>query len=339
MERWESLLCFVSGIGLVAMSSPTGRLAVEMSQLRLDLGSETDDNLADQYRGAVRDANRHVHVLDARHGVIVSLDQNGRRLFTTGVRGSGRGQAGVPRRLHDTPEGHLLLVDEATAKIVEFAPGPTELRVVREVSVPFHITDACVLGGRTFVLGLHSGHAVQEVDGAGVVRLSFGDPQGPAQGFARERLTTGMLQCSEVDSSIVVAFTREPIVEAYSTAGNLRWKTRIAGARGVDVDASSANSITYRVPADGADVLSYLGSLNRWHVVVQTRRLLGGEKRSQGRPGTTTTSLDLRDGKEDVRGEGLPVILGGTAADVFAFGDAAPFGVNVARLVVKQRNE
>jgi hypothetical protein len=184
----------------------------------------------------VASPNGEFFVLDAQTQEINRYDSSGILRERVGRPGSGPGEFRAAADLAVTPDGYLVVVDEATRELSVYRVRPDRLEYAHKHQLPFLPRQVCQAAGRLFVLGLHNSFALHEVTLAGRVRNSFAsvpgvvDPAivGPDQELLREMYAVGQLACLG-GRSPMVAYVPEtfPVIRAFSADGRALWQAEI----------------------------------------------------------------------------------------------------------------
>lgn len=184
---------------------------------------------------AVRaDAAGNIFVLDGMAREVRWFDGKGVFRGRAGREGAGPGELRAPGAMAVGSDGLVHVLDPPNLKIATFRAGPEGLAHVSDARIP-PAYDLCLLGPRRFVLRPSADGFLHELDGAGRVIRSFGEPASASREHAaalppdlRADLDyRGHLHCDESAERVLYVSERLPIVDAYSADGELVWRTAL----------------------------------------------------------------------------------------------------------------
>lgn len=176
------------------------------------------------------DSAGHVYVLDRQNHEVREFAPDGtfRRRF--GRRGDGPMEFRYPVALAFTPSGALVLATRVNVKFFDVADSavtPTGTWPLVEIG---RARDMCVLG-HDLVIRTHypdtAHHIVHLMGQDGVRRRSFARGYEHGNFIVRGQMSAGPIACTDEPARIIVGYDNLPIVEAFDTAGNLRWRAYI----------------------------------------------------------------------------------------------------------------
>ena len=181
-----------------------------------------------------------VFILDQMDQKLRWFDRDGHHRATVGREGRGPGEFLSPEVLTVTSDGRVHVVDNRNTCISVFRFHGSALEHEKEVRLPFPVGDVCAIGTRLFVLGVSQPKLIHELDEAGRVVRSFGEPVEPDEatkrGFApaglrrlRQAYNGGHLACDARSNRVYLAHGHF-LVRAFSADGRQLWRTRLAGA-------------------------------------------------------------------------------------------------------------
>ncbi len=204
-----------------------------------------------------------VFILDQMDQKVRWFDRAGRHRATVGREGRGPGEFLSPDALTVTSDGRVHVVDNRNTRISVFRFRGSALEHEKEVRLPFPVQDVCAIGTRLFVLGISQPKLIHELDGAGSVVRSFGEPLEPdaaaKRGFApaglyrlRQVYNGGRLACDARSDRVYLAHSGF-LVRAFSTDGRQLWQTRLAGANLKKLTPARGGTALQYSPDNGSD--------------------------------------------------------------------------------------
>jgi hypothetical protein len=193
--------------------------------------------------GSIVDAIVHddssVALLDAQAGVVRLISPNGSVVHVVGGFGKGPGELAEPVALFEAPSGSPSVVDAEGRRIQEFdIHGSNQSPSLRLSMLP---QDACVIGGRHFVLGplltndstgalaMKTVALIHEVDGSGSVRRSFSTPYRYSNLVLSYTYGVGRLTCH--GDWMWAAYSVLGEIHALRPSGELYWIAKLTDLR------------------------------------------------------------------------------------------------------------
>lgn len=293
--------------------------------------------------GLIADARQEpggrTFVLDARFQRISIHDSAGVPIAFAGRPGRGPGEFREPGGL-TWREGLLLALDVGNMRIQLFEPTPQGLSFVRSINLPFMARSFCTVGSRIFVSGLHEGRTVHEIGENGVILNSFGEayggeeiPPGPLRETLRGSMSTGVVACSAHPELIVAVPRNRPEVTAYSSDGQLRWRTSLARYSQMMARMTERGTMQYAGDSSTGGQHTAQGIL-LWppeFVLVQLAFLSPSGYRVSEEAPPETRVLDLRTGRELGTVDGLPRLVAVDGSKAIGFSNIPfPYLVELA---------
>lgn len=176
-----------------------------------------------------------VLVLDSRFNDIRSYDRTGAFVRAFGGPGRGPEEFEAPEAMERDPHGWLFVADRAN-QIKAFEPvGGSHVHrtTIRTEFVP---EDFCLLDGRIYVQGARlDGGTVHVFSTSGEHVRSFGEPYRSDNPLVRMQLSDGPIACSEEAKTVLVMYKYLSIISAYTPEGELRWRSRLADFRPMEI--------------------------------------------------------------------------------------------------------
>ena len=207
------------------------RRDVEGISLVATIGSLQEPTTAfGQITDLVVDSAGRIYVLDAENHEIREFAPDGtfRRRF--GGRGDGPMEFRNPVALAFTPAGMLAVASGRSIKFFDVADSTIKpIGTWPLVEIP-GARDMCVLGHDLVIRGNNpdtAHHIVHLVGEDGVRRRSFARGYEHGSFIVRGEMSRGPIACVEEPPLIIVGYYNLPVVEAFDTAGNLRWRAYI----------------------------------------------------------------------------------------------------------------
>ena len=307
----------------------------------LDGGEETTFALL--WDAAVTDAGE-VLILDRIQAVVRVFTATGEYLYTLGGQGEGPGELQVPEAVLISPEGDLVVVDQAQL-IHRFTKrgGRFEFEDRRRFAAVAY--DGC-LAGEDLVLhamrsGRHSEILYREARGD-APELRFAVPYRYSRALVYETVSRGQVACersgpSGVGGIAVIAYRERNGIEGYDAGdGRLIWQSRIEEFRPAEIREETTGDRRVRRGIFDNDALHFLDRItggNGLPVLVQYQFHLSEDLRvGTGRYTIETWALDPETGEGESWGDSLPSMLAVTDEYVvFSYDEPYP-RVEVARI-------
>jgi hypothetical protein len=219
-----------------------------------------------------------VYVLDVMRKRVGMLSAEESRVTWVGRAGRGPGEFIEPVALAMAADGGLYVVDRGNQRVEAYAPRAGTLERVGSVSLDFLPEDACVLGGRLFVLGARDGRAIHEVSPRdGRVLRSFAPDEQLRDDLLATFRSAGHLACGP-GASLSFLPTLRPTLHRFSAAtGEPLGSITIPDYREVLVE-HSGDAVTFRQPEGGHDRAASLVPLADGRLVVQVGTLQPGSR-------------------------------------------------------------
>jgi hypothetical protein len=254
-------------------ASPVGSVASSWRTDRaLALGPEPVGLIGD----AALVGDSLVYVLDVVQKRVGMLSVDGSRAAWTGQSGRGPGEFIDPVALGVGAEGSLYVVDRGNLRVETYAARSGALEQVESVTLDFFPEDACVLGGRLFVLGARDGRAIHEVSPRdGRVSRSFA----PDKQLRNDMLATfraaGHLACGPGESLSFLPMLRPTLHRFSAATGEPLGTITIPDYREVLI-SHSGDAVTFRQPEGGHDRGASLVPLADGSLMIQVGLLQPG---------------------------------------------------------------
>ncbi len=159
-------------------------------------------------------------ILDARTPrVYFFYASDGAPLAAYGNRGRGPGEFSHAIAL-DGSSDQVLVLDQGNLRISHLRLDGDTVALVGETRVPIpNPRDICVIGSRIFLMGLHEGFLIHEVDPSGAIVQSFGRPR-PDDPTGGQLGSVGRLACDEASGRIATVSTLRNQVGVYTADGD-----------------------------------------------------------------------------------------------------------------------
>ena len=178
-----------------------------------------------------------VAVLDAYNFRVAVFFGNSTVPVHFGRRGRGPGEFFHPIDIA-VRRGEVLVLDGGNLQVVRIGASEGELTLRGTIPVPFGSpAGTCTIDNRLFVLGLHAGSLIHELDDTGAILQSFGTtlPDDPVRG---ELSATGRLACDAGSGRVAHAVSTLNHVAVYSAEGSILSEGRIPGYVRQEYDTS-----------------------------------------------------------------------------------------------------
>lgn len=258
-------------------------------------------------------------ILDRMNGQIALYSEDDKELFRFGQRGHRPGEFLYPVSLA-VVSGHLVVLDKGNLRLSWLIVEGDSLRLGNELRIPLPASDMCVFDGRMFLLGLHEGRLLHELDtDAGRLTRSFA----PVEGDAIDQMLASLahLACSARDSAFAVVPETIGELKIYDLAGRLRASASIPDYEGV-VYIKNGNSVRYEDPPLGYAHVAKTALWHNGHVLIQLERTPGdGTALREGR----SYSLAMQAWESSQRLLRPEILL--ATDSLFFVADLAPFPV------------
>lgn len=199
-------------------------VGVEMGDPEQEFGS---------LEGVVRDARGRIFALDRRSTTVRVFGPDGAFLYRIGRSGQGPGEFVNPWAMAMDPEGRLVVVDPAGGRVTVFRPGETRADVILQVPSTTQVMGVCATREAIYLLTPRMPSLIRVLRWDGTDGPAFGDPVEPTEEQRRimrsdfYRLSEGSLTCSEEEGMVVFASVAQGEVRAYTSGGQLRWRSRL----------------------------------------------------------------------------------------------------------------
>lgn len=241
---------------------------------RLPLGPEPVGLIGD----AALVGDTLVYMLDVMRKRVGMLSADGGWVHWAGRAGRGPGEFIDPVAVAAAGDGSLYVVDRGNQRVEKYSAHSRTLERVGSVALDFLPEDACVLGGKLFVLGARDGQAIHEVSpGDGRVVRSFA----PDEQLRNDLLATfragGHLACGPGESLSFLPMLRPTLHRFSAATGEPLGSITIPGYREVLVE-HTGDAVTFRQPEGGHDRAASLAPLADGRFMVQVGTLEPGSR-------------------------------------------------------------
>lgn len=203
---------------------------------------------------AVIDSRQRVYILDSRLQSITVIGRRGALLQRLGGPGQKDGGLFVPRALAVDDNMNLYVLDRAAQSLVVFRRARSDtLLFDKRLAIGFEGSDVCTSGNRIYVLGLHDGRLVHEVDPrTGATTSSFGVAHGGDDQSLAEALSRGFLACKDLakGGTVVLAPHMLPEVRSFTLRGSIQWTHVPANFRSIVIERRQ-DTLFFDMPSNG----------------------------------------------------------------------------------------
>lgn len=254
-------------------ASPAGSVAFSWRTDRpLALGAEQVGLIGD----AALVGDSLVYVLDVVQKRVGMLSADGSWAAWAGRSGRGPGEFIDPVALAVGAEGSLYVVDRGNLRVETYSARSRTLERVGSATLEFLPEDACVLGGRLFVLGARDGRAIHEVSPRdGRVSRSFAPDEQLRNNMLATFRAAGHLACGPGESLSFLPNLRPTLHRFSAATGEPLGTVTIPDYREVLV-SHSGDAVTFRQPEGGHDRGASLVPLADGSLMVQVGSLQPG---------------------------------------------------------------
>lgn len=231
-----------------------------------------------------------VYVLDVVRKRVGMLAADGSWAAWAGRSGRGPGEFIAPVALAVGAEGSLYVVDRGNLRVETYAARSRALERVGSVTIDFFPEDACVLGGRFFVLGARDGRAIHEVSPRdGRVSRSFAPDEQLRNHMLATFRAAGHLACGPGESLSFLPMLRPTLHRFSAATGEPLGSITIPDYREVLI-SHSADAVTFRQPEGGHDRGASLAPLADGSLMIQVAVASARRPYASRIPGATQLS-------------------------------------------------
>lgn len=266
----------------------------------------------------MRSREGHLVVLDERMHRLILFDEDGRKLHEAGGPGSGPGEFRAASGFEAVDGRDVHVLDRGNRRLSLFRLDADSLlhlgdRILQTASLP---TDACSMGGSTYLLAGTGSWLVEVLGDDGGVTGGFGElplldhvPEGGPRSRARTTLASGRILCMPNEQMVVATYSLLSDVMGFDRAGRLLWRT--------DLDAFAPLGVTplermgrtvtqYSTPDPSGRHNQVIGLLELQGLIVVQLAVLDWIHRTPGLREIDTRFLDPATGREVGRRTDLP---------------------------------
>lgn len=315
---------------VVRMQSPAdgelGQFARRLSNARLVLTLGELDGAPSTVFGAIQDVDAPVPgrfaVLDSRYNEVRVFNSDGSLLESFGRAGRGPTEFLSPEALESHGTDRFILADrDAQVKVIERTSAGMQQRLT--IRLQFTPEDLCVLADDIVVQGSTQGGMLHLYSLTGQHLRSMGEGYRSTNPLVRNQLSDGRIACAAEASTIVVMLRYLPYVRGYRTDGTLRWTSRLADFRTINIEEGvEPNGQPYVLVGAGEseyDQVEVLHALDEGLVIVQTSRHTPQSNRERSEYAELRTYvLSAHTGKGVYVGNTLPRVFDVTGSRIYA---------------------
>lgn len=222
------------------------------------------------------DGEERMFVLDSRYNNVRMHRGGGDFVRAFGGPGRGPDELMSPEALQRDRRGRLIVADRHN-RLKVFAPEDSSFVNVRTIPVEFVPEDFCLLDDAIFVQGARTdGGVIHVFSETGEAVRSFGEAYRSRNWLVRNQLSDGPIACSEEAKTVVTMFKYLPVIYGYSPEGNLKWTSRLADFRPMNIVEKVGQRgepvVSYRPLDHDFDFAVSLEAMPGGYVIVQTGR-------------------------------------------------------------------